>query len=114
MGKLVGQQTGGHVIGTSSVQLIDGSTFRIPRTGVFTVKGVNMEKEGVAPDVLVEQHPDELAKGIDSQLDKAVEVLEKNVVAWKKTHPGTAGKPSADKPPSPSGSPPTPMPMSPP
>ena len=114
MGKLVGQPTGGHVIGTSSVQLIDGSTFRIPRTGVFTVKGVNMEKEGVAPDVLVEQLPDELAKGIDAQLDKAVEVLEKNVVAWKKTHPGTAGKPSADKPPSPSGSPPTPMPMSPP
>ena len=46
LGKLVGQPTGGHVIGTSSVRLIDGSTFRVPRIGVFTLKGVNMEKAG--------------------------------------------------------------------
>src|SRR5262249_44469864 len=36
LGKLVGQPTGGHVIGTYSTRLIDGSRFRIPRTGVFT------------------------------------------------------------------------------
>src|SRR5205823_1839531 len=28
LGKLVGQATGGHVIGTSGIRLIDGSTFR--------------------------------------------------------------------------------------
>jgi tricorn protease len=106
LGKLVGQPTGGFVIGTSSVQLIDGSMFRVPRLGVYTVKGVNMEKEGVVPDVLVEQHPDQLAKGIDPQLDKAVEVLEQDVIAWKKTHPIVAIKTEPDK----SVPSPTPMP----
>jgi len=84
LGKLVGEPTGGHVIGTRSVTLIDGSVFRTPGVGVSTVKGINMEKEGVIPDVLVEQHPDQLAQGIDSQLDRAVDVLRDEVVAWKK------------------------------
>ncbi len=43
-----------------------------------------MEKEGVKPDVLVDDHPDQLAKGIDAQLDKAVEVLQGEVIVWKK------------------------------
>jgi len=93
LGKLVGQSTGGFVIGTSSIRLIDGSSFRIPRTGVFTSKGINMEKEGVKPDVVVEPHPDQLAKGHDLQLDKAVEVLIVDVADWKKNKAGVAFKP---------------------
>ena len=65
--------------------------FRTPRIGVHTIKGINMEKEGVMPDVLVEPHPDDLARGIDRQLEKAVEVLAHDVVAWKKTRPPTVG-----------------------
>jgi tricorn protease len=98
LGKLVGQPTGGLVIGTMQVRLIDGSTFRIPRIGVFTARGVNMEKEGVQPDVFVEPNPDQMAKGIDDQLDKAVAVLQDDVLVWKKAHqrriagvPGAAG-----------------------
>ncbi|HLN28055.1 MAG TPA: S41 family peptidase [Gemmataceae bacterium] len=90
LGKLVGQPTGAHVIGTYTVRLIDGSQFRIPRVGVFTPSGADMEKEGVVPDVLVDQLPDQLAKGIDPQLEKAVEVVQQDVVAWKKTHSGLA------------------------
>ncbi len=86
LGKLVGQPTGAHVIGTVLVRLIDGSRFSIPRVGVYTMAGANMERQGVVPDVLVDQHPDQLANGVDPQLDKAVEVLEKDVVAWKKSH----------------------------
>jgi len=117
LGKLVGQATGGHVIGTSSIRLIDGTMFRIPRTGVFTLKGVNMEREGVVPDFEIEALPDQLAKGIDTQLDKAVDVLKTDVVAWKQTHMGVAitagdGKPTtqATAPPAPS----TPIPSPPP
>jgi tricorn protease len=84
LGKLVGQPTGGFVIGTGGLKLIDGSIFRVPRVGVVTAKGVSMEKEGVAPDFAVEVHPDQLARGVDAQLDKAVEVLTRDVVAWKK------------------------------
>ncbi len=85
LGKVVGQATGGFVIGTTSIHLIDGSSFRTPRTGVFTVKGINMEKEGVQPDFAVEAIPEDLAKGIDAQIGKAVEVLMQEVVEWKKT-----------------------------
>jgi tricorn protease len=98
LGKLVGQPTGAHVIGTSALRLIDGSMFRIPRTGVYTLKGVNMEKEGVMPDVLVENHPDELARGEDKQLDKAVEVLLRDVAEWKKTRPAVAFRPEDENP----------------
>jgi tricorn protease len=106
LGKLVGQPTGGHVIGTGSVRLIDGSIFRIPRIGVYTTKGVNMDKEGVVPDVLVEQNPDDLAKGVDAQLDRSVEVLLADLAEWKKkNHPGVAVK---------TDPPPVPVPMMPP
>ncbi|MBY0232053.1 MAG: PDZ domain-containing protein, partial [Gemmataceae bacterium] len=85
LGKLVGEATGGFVIGTGGVRLIDGSTFRIPRIGVYSLAGnVNMDKKGVLPDVAVEAHPDDVAKGVDAQLAKAVEVLSADVVAWRK------------------------------
>jgi tricorn protease len=90
LGKLVGQPTGGHVIGTSTVHLIDGSLFQVPRTGVYTVQGVNMERQGVVPDVLVDVNPDDLAEGRDAQLEKAVDVLTGTVAQWKKTHQGVA------------------------
>jgi tricorn protease len=90
LGKLVGEPTAGMVIGTVSTQLIDGSMFRVPRTGVYTLKGVNMERQGVVPDVLVESPPDQLARGQDPQLDRAAEVLMQDVLAWQKTHAGVA------------------------
>jgi tricorn protease len=107
LGKLVGEPTGGFVIGTSAVRLIDGSVFRVPRIGVFTTKGVNMEKEGVKPDVQVETHPDQLARGQDVQLDKAVEVLRNDVEARKKKGgPAVTSKPPAGAPaPAPKGGP---------
>jgi tricorn protease len=99
LGKLVGEPTAGSVIGTGSVRLIDGSVLRVPRIGVYTARGVNMEKEGVQPDVLVEPHPDQLAAGQDVQLEKAVEVLQADVIAWKKKNvPRVAVKPEAGKP----------------
>jgi tricorn protease len=116
LGKLVGQPTGGCVIGTGYVHLIDGSILRIPRIGVFTTKGVNMEKEGVTPDVLVEEHPDQLARGIDVQLVKAVEMLKKDVVAWQQKHQGSATNKSgeASSAASPTASPPSVAPTMPP
>ena len=50
-----------------------------------------MEKEGVMPDLVVEPHPDDLARGVDRQLEKAVEVLTQDVSAWKKTRPPVVG-----------------------
>lgn len=98
LGKLVGQATGGHVIGTTQMKLIDGSDFRVPRTGVFTINNVNMDKEGVVPDIIVENHPEQISKGIDAQLDRAVQVLQADVAELKKkARQNVAAKP-ADQP----------------
>jgi tricorn protease len=94
LGKVVGQATGGLVIGTMETRLIDGSRFRLPRTGVFTARGVNMEKEGVTPDVAVDALPEDLAKGIDLQLKRAVEVVTVDVAERKKAKTGVAAGPS--------------------
>jgi tricorn protease len=94
LGKVVGQPTGGMVIGTTETSLIDGSTFRLPRTGVYTARGVNMERAGVAPDFAVDAPPEELAKGIDPQLKKAVDVLGVEVAEWKKARAGIATAPA--------------------
>jgi tricorn protease len=101
LGKVVGQATGGLVIGTSNTRLIDGSNFRLPRIGVYTNKNVNMDKQGVIPDVAVETTAEEWAKGVDAQIGKAVQVLTTDVVAWKAmknpsvaTAPATETKPA--------------------
>lgn len=82
LGKLVGLPTGGYVIGTYDDRLIDGSTFRVPRLGVFTLGGVNMDKAGVQPDVIVDLHPDEVVQGRDAQLARAVQLLQIDVREW--------------------------------
>jgi tricorn protease len=75
-GKLVGMTTPGAVISTGGTTLIDGSWFRIPFRGWY-VEGTmaNMEKVGAEPDYIVEVEPGDVARGIDRQLQKAVEVL---------------------------------------
>jgi C-terminal processing protease CtpA/Prc len=74
-----------------------------------------MEKEGVVPDVVIPQHPDELARGVDAQLDKAVEVLTADVAVWKKTRQpvvtsGGTSAPVVTAPPMSSAPPPAPTP----
>jgi hypothetical protein len=56
-----------------------------------------MEKEGVVPDVFVEPDPDRLARGQDLQLARAVEVLQHDVLAWKKSGGSIALVPGANK-----------------
>lgn len=99
LGKLVGIPTGGLVIGTINEQLIDGSFFRVPRLGVYTAQGVNMENAGVVPDVIVEPHPDDLIRGRDAQLVKAVQVLQEEVRAYfAKRKPTPIPVPGASEP----------------
>ena len=112
LGRVVGQATGGLVIGTGGTRLIDGSTFRIPRIGVFTNRNANMDKEGVPPDVAVEITPEDWAKGFDPQIAKSVEVLTVDVAAWKKAKAPAVGTTTSEpKPaePKPAGAKPEPI-----
>jgi hypothetical protein len=57
--------------------------------------GVNMEKQGVQPDIAVELTPKDWRKGIDTQLLKAVEVVATDVREWKVKKGSIAAGPSA-------------------
>jgi len=79
LGKVVGVTTYGAVIGTGAYTLLDGSTIRTPATGLWNVKGYNLENYGVPPDVYVDNTPDDFLAGRDVQLEKAVEVLRQQI-----------------------------------
>jgi tricorn protease len=79
LGKVVGTTTYGAVIGTGAYRLMDGSTIRTPATGLWNVKGYNLENYGVPPDVAVDNTPADFLAGRDAQLEKAVEVLKEEI-----------------------------------
>ncbi|MGI9104700.1 MAG: S41 family peptidase [Pyrinomonadaceae bacterium] len=81
LGKVIGTPTMGAVIGTGSYSLIDGSTVRTPGVGVYlSDRGqTNMENNGVRPDILVDNTPEETLSGRDRQLEVAVEELLKQL-----------------------------------
>jgi Tol biopolymer transport system component/C-terminal processing protease CtpA/Prc len=75
LGKVVGEKTAGWIIYTSNVNLIDGSSLRLPTTKVMTLSGENMELVPRPVDVPVERPVGESYTGKDSQLDTAVKEL---------------------------------------
>lgn len=76
LGTLVGVPTFGAVISTGGQTLIDGSYVRVPFRGWFVKSSEkNMDFTPAMPDIVVYDTPDEKAKGIDSQLKRAVEEL---------------------------------------
>ncbi|MGE0130638.1 MAG: S41 family peptidase [Blastocatellales bacterium] len=81
LGKTIGTPTMGAVIGTGSYSLIDGSTVRTPGVGVYLAdaKRTNMENNGVQPDILVENTPEDNLAGRDRQLETAVQELLKQI-----------------------------------
>jgi C-terminal processing protease CtpA/Prc len=75
LGKVVGTPTMGAVIWTGSWELLDGTTFRLPFIRVSAEGDENLELAPRVVDVHVERPPGEAAKGLDSQMDRAVEVV---------------------------------------
>lgn len=76
-GKVVGVPTFGAVISTGATTLVNGAFVRLPMRGWYVATtGVNMENNGIVPDVIVEQPPDQdFAADEDTQLQRAVEQL---------------------------------------
>lgn len=78
LGPLLGQRTWGGVVGIrGSLPFIDGGDLRKPEFGHFSHaegKWV-IEGEGVTPDVEVINDPWQEYKGVDAQLNKAIELM---------------------------------------
>lgn len=75
LGKVVGRPTGGAVIWTFRVRLLDGTSFSLPRIKVATPEGEDLEGKGRAVDIDITLPVGEAAQGRDSQLEAAVKAL---------------------------------------
>lgn len=79
LAKLVGMPTPGYVIWTTGLGLVDGTSARMPLSGVYRLDGSPMENQGEQPDVKVPLSNEDWLAERDPQLDKAIEILLQNL-----------------------------------
>ncbi|MAL16091.1 MAG: peptidase S41 [Balneola sp.] len=75
LGTIVGTETYRWIIFTSGKGLVDGSFYRLPAWGVYTLDDErNLERTGVKPDIEVFNNFKDRLNGTDPQLTKAIEL----------------------------------------
>ena len=79
LGKIIGTETYRWIIFTSGKSLVDGSFYRLPSWGCYTLDGKNLETEGVSPDIYVGESFNDRLTGKQPQLDKAIEEILKEL-----------------------------------
>lgn len=79
LGTIVGTPTYRWIIFTSGKRLVDGSFYRLPSWGTYTLDGKNLEKTGVEPDIRVDNDAADRLHGRDPQLERAIEEVMKNL-----------------------------------
>jgi tricorn protease len=80
LGPLVGKRTWGGLVGILGFPLLmDGGRVTAPNLAIWTEDGWVVENEGVPPDVEVEQLPADVIAGRDPQLEKAIEIVMKEL-----------------------------------
>lgn len=79
LGKIIGTETYRWIIFTSAKGLVDGSSYRVPAWGCYTLDGKNIEKEGVSPDIYVKNTFADRLEDKDPQLERAVAEILKDL-----------------------------------
>ncbi|WP_299453697.1 S41 family peptidase [uncultured Microscilla sp.] len=79
LGKIIGTETYRWIIFTSGKSLVDGSFYRLPSWGCYTLAGKNLEREGVAPDISVKNTFKDRVEHKDPQLMRAIEEIKKQL-----------------------------------
>ncbi|MEZ4992571.1 MAG: PDZ domain-containing protein [Saprospiraceae bacterium] len=94
LGPLIGDRTWGGLIGISGAPtLIDGGSVTVPTFRMYNPDGTWFkEGHGVDPDIKVKEDPTMLAKGIDPQLEKAIEEVMRMVKEKGPINPEPPGK----------------------
>jgi tricorn protease len=90
LGKVIGKRTWGGVVGIrGSLPLLDGGFLNKPEFSRYDVEGRNwiIEGHGVEPDIYVDNDPAKEYAGIDQQLNKAIEVILKELKTKEKEIP---------------------------
>ncbi len=75
LGTVIGTETYRWIIFTTGKGLVDGSFYRLPAWGCYTLDGRNLEKTGVAPDIYVRNTFADRLQDADPQLDRAIRLL---------------------------------------
>ena len=81
IGPVIGTRTWGGLVGIDrGISLMDGGNITMPSFGFYTLDGKwGVENHGTEPDIDIDNLPDEEFRGHDAQLEKAVEVLLKEL-----------------------------------
>lgn len=79
LGTLIGVPTLGFVIAVTGHPMIDGGIVRRTSWGLWELSGEMLEGRGAIPDVYVDNPPEAVLAGKDLQLDKAIEILLKQI-----------------------------------
>ncbi|MEJ2544704.1 MAG: PDZ domain-containing protein [Calditrichaceae bacterium] len=93
MGPVIGTRSWGGLVGVSMfIRMIDGGGLTAPDYRIYNTKGKwVVENEGVTPDEIIDIKSDEIARGYDAQLMRAVEILKENIkndpFVWPKHEP---------------------------
>jgi tricorn protease len=90
LGKLVGVTTWGGVVGIrGSLPFIDGADLRRPEFASYSPDDAEwiIEGFGVEPDIWVDNDPYQEYHGVDTQLDKAIEVILEELKDYKEIAP---------------------------
>jgi tricorn protease len=89
MGPIIGTRTWGGLVGVSMfIDLIDGGGLTAPDYRIYNTKGEwVVENRGIEPDIVIDVNSEQMAKGYDNQLMKAVEVLMQKIEANPKEKP---------------------------
>ncbi|HZQ21476.1 MAG TPA: PDZ domain-containing protein [Terriglobales bacterium] len=81
LGPLIGERTWGGVRGIrGNIPLLDGGYITRPEFARYDLNSKwTVENKGVQPDVVVENRPEDVVKGKDTQLEKAIEMVLKDM-----------------------------------
>jgi tricorn protease len=79
LGKIIGTESYRWIIFTSAKGLVDGSSYRLPSWGCYTMDGQDLEKEGVKPDIFVKNTFVDRLGVKDPQLERAVAEILKDL-----------------------------------
>jgi tricorn protease len=89
MGPVIGTRSWGGLVGVSMfLEMIDGGGLTAPDYRIYDPDGKwVVENVGVQPDIVIDLHASEMARGHDAQLMKGVEVLMENIQRNPQTWP---------------------------
>ncbi len=75
LGTVIGTGTYRWIIFTTSKFLVDGSSYRLPSWGIYTLDGKDLEKTGVTPDIYVDTTFKDRLTDDDPQLEEAIQFI---------------------------------------